>query len=487
MPMRFLLTLPLRALASVWPSVAVGAILVAYLAFASLAPQKTASAIGADPAALMRHPIALACGAWLLAAVIASTIARVPFSARAIGAWAAHAGFVVLAVGAAVNVLAGQRGQAVSYRTDQGWSEINEFQLANSAALHVVAASGAQDLAAMELLLDINPITAGGVQLGETQTAGGVAVEVVDFVPRAQIVQQWRDDSPLPMPAAAVGIDDGESSMRNVMCGWGKPAVTWEFHDVVVMFHGSADSETAGRMLTRHPPEEICRGRDMLVLLSGQDVPLSLVILRADGQAELVPMSPGRAVMVKLAARTLNITVDRLFTHAALHTAAVPSQDDLGVPAINVRVTWGDWRGAAALPFDPLGQFEQQAWLCGQQRALAMRFGRRVVKLPHRLRIEKAEYLPSSDGKTAKDYRCDVVVDGAPAVIGLNRPLRAGDWQFTQGHWLDDADDPRMIMFEVSSRRGLPTIWTGLGLIAAGMFWAFFIKPLLGGKREGEQ
>ncbi len=434
------------------------------------------------------HPAIIVTGVWLALSVIGATILRVPLRLSSLGVWICHAGVVVLAAGAAIYCIVGVRGQALSYLTQDGWSEINEFQVLDSGALHVMGTGGHDDEFSLELPLSVNPLDSNPRprKLKESLTRDDLRIEALEFIPRAIIRQEWRNDSPLPMPAAAVSVDDGEFSSQMVLCGFGRSAASWETDHLVVLFYPNAGERTVNQFMTAAPPEELCQGRDMLVLLGTGEVGLSLGIIRADGVRELVPMFEGRAVTVQLVDRDIHLTVEHLYTHAAVYSIAEPSADDnpLGMPAVITRITWGQWVKESAVVFDPLGEYDPSAWLCGHQRTLSLTFGRKKLSLPTAVQIAAARYEASLGGVLPMEYHCDLEIDGKNLVLGLNKPVRVGKYQLTHGHWLDDPQHPRLIILDVASREGLTIIWTGLAMVMIGLFWAFYIKPLF--NRRGE-
>jgi hypothetical protein len=80
-----------------------------------------------------------------------------------------------------------------------------------------------------------------------------------------------------------------------------------------------------------------------------------------------------------------------------------------------------------------------------------------------------------------RDYRCIVTVGESDVLrqISLNRPLRLGPYKISQGDWMPDAERPVTIAFAVNTRPGLPVIWTGMAMIAAGLLFGFYVRPLL--------
>jgi hypothetical protein len=83
-----------------------------------------------------------------------------------------------------------------------------------------------------------------------------------------------------------------------------------------------------------------------------------------------------------------------------------------------------------------------------------------------------------------KDFLCRLaVLEGGgtfrPAECGLNRPAAIGPYRLYQDRWWPRGQDPQEIVFQVSSAPGLPAVWTGCILIGLGLFYAFYLKPLL--------
>jgi hypothetical protein len=105
-----------------------------------------------------------------------------------------------------------------------------------------------------------------------------------------------------------------------------------------------------------------------------------------------------------------------------------------------------------------------------------------ATPLPAAVQIIRAEYISQPYSSMPKDYVCDVLVtwpDGTEdrGTISLNHPLKLGTYQLSQSAWQPSGERPMTIILGVRSRPGLPMVWGGMGLILAGMLFAFHVKP----------
>ena len=214
-------------------------------------------------------------------------------------------------------------------------------------------------------------------------------------------------------------------------------------------------------------------------------------------------------------------------------------------PVLDVEIRGELWSSVARVPFvEFLGQDDMTLVSLPDVRAVRLAFSRRRLPLPEPIKILQAVYLTHPGSVVPKDYRCEVRIgsddglvltldeesvlyspnesllvsgdelipnssaDSRPyrsrrdvrvETISLNRPIRVGPYQLSQGIWWPDATiwadapvEPRSttseaifeggslsaaIIFEVRSRPGLPLILAGLAMIVAGMLFAFYVKP----------
>ena len=113
------------------------------------------------------------------------------------------------------------------------------------------------------------------------------------------------------------------------------------------------------------------------------------------------------------------------------------------------------------------------------------------IPLPAAVQITRAEYVPQEGSPLPKDFLCEVRVtwpDGrveSNLAVSLNHPLRVGPYQISQSSWYPSPQRPMRIVLAVRSRPGLPMIWLGMGLMIAGMLFAFYVKPLI--LRKGDR
>jgi hypothetical protein len=104
------------------------------------------------------------------------------------------------------------------------------------------------------------------------------------------------------------------------------------------------------------------------------------------------------------------------------------------------------------------------------------------------LRVLEAKFV--SGGSMPGDYICKVRIGDGPAAtehtLSLNHPIRAGQFQLTQGSWLPNPEHPRMIVFLAATRPMIGIIWLGMGMAVAGMLLGFYVRPLVARRRRGK-
>jgi len=166
--------------------------------------------------------------------------------------------------------------------------------------------------------------------------------------------------------------------------------------------------------------------------------------------------------------------------------AGIVDSGEENAPALCVELAVGDWSARAWVPF--------AGWqdLAPQHRvdlpgggAAYLSFARPEVTLPEPVTVLTAEYLRHPGSAIPWDYRCRVSVGGRQTEIRLNKPLALGPYQLSQGAWLPSPDDVDYIVFLVSSRPGLLLVWLGCLMIAAGLPYAFYVRPLILRRRKG--
>jgi hypothetical protein len=182
----------------------------------------------------------------------------------------------------------------------------------------------------------------------------------------------------------------------------------------------------------------------------------------------------------------MTVTVDRLLHHAkedrSIHPAPPPERDELLLPAVRVRLEgpqgktppeWLLWTETRTVDF--LG------------RPAQLSFRSPELKVPFRvtlLRFRSDKYPGSNMPATYESFvRVDDPERGSSEHhISMNHPLHYRGYTFFQASFVEG--QPMMSIFSVARAPGLPLVYLGVTLIASGVAWMFYIKPLLA-KRQG--
>jgi len=150
---------------------------------------------------------------------------------------------------------------------------------------------------------------------------------------------------------------------------------------------------------------------------------------------------------------------------------------------LNLEIAAGDWRKRmqVVLDFMPDRAISRRLEL-PDGRSLELILAAAVAPLGATIRVLDAQGVVREGTASPKDYRCRIEVSReqrtSRETVSLNHPASVGQYRLTHNIW-DSFDDPRQIVFNVNSRPGMWLVWAGMALIAAGLPWAFYVKPLL--------
>lgn len=163
------------------------------------------------------------------------------------------------------------------------------------------------------------------------------------------------------------------------------------------------------------------------------------------------------------------------------------------------QVKVGDWSKTVAVPFLPYLLEHPDQWngpvveLPGGQAAVQLQLGRTVWQLPARVTLEdfRLEHYPGGAvmGGMPRDFIStlriedratgEVMVDEAR----MNHPvywpagLNGKTWTFFQAQW--DPQGQRWSVLGVGTRHGTWTMLLGCIMMAAGVLWAFYLRPII--------
>jgi hypothetical protein len=161
---------------------------------------------------------------------------------------------------------------------------------------------------------------------------------------------------------------------------------------------------------------------------------------------------------------------------------------------LQVRVTVGDWTKTVYVPF--ADQPYETIWngpilpLPGGKARLELQLGNRRRQLPARITLKSFELVHYPGGTGTKgpfrDFKSTIVVEDpsgayAPytAVAHMNNPVHFanGRWAFFQAAW--DPQGQQWTVLGVGSRPGVWVMVTGCIMMAVGLLYAFYLKPVI--------
>lgn len=478
---------------SVWIGTGLAAAIVAYLSFATTFPAWLATRIGGRPEDIYGHWLLVLMGCLFCVNVLFASWTRVRLNWANAGTWCGHLGLLILAGGAGWYAVTSQSGQAVSVRTPDGWTAVEAFYLNRTAEVccSTVDVDGRSRDAVM------TGLPPGVVRKGrpdqslEVPISGGpdgVTIRATAFLPSASVMLQWANDSPNAVSAVSIIIAEDAFWQQTVLCdrvGWagsfGRPGYS-------VVHRSGVSPEMLARICD--PDDPVRRpdiADDLLLILTGPEIVPSLAVIRPGGPGEKIELVEGRRVPIKAGGRTVLLELRALLTNAACLGTILPagpdSLADTITPAVRVDLSAGRWTRSIWLPLTEFAGIEprasQRVDLPGG-KAVTLSVSRRRKSLAQSVEIARAVYEVQPDSSMPKDFRCEVRLSaGRSGVIALNRPLRTGLYQISQGSWLPSPQRVEQIVFMVSSRPGLGAIWSGCLLIAIAMPYAFYVKPLI--------
>ncbi len=200
---------------------------------------------------------------------------------------------------------------------------------------------------------------------------------------------------------------------------------------------------------------------------------------RRDASSRQGEVTLGRAIETPWMG--MKVTVDRFHPRAAGRQEVAPEtppvKDERRIPALRVRLegrgarseaVWVRWTDAVHLPFG------------GGDAVVLYRAPELHVPFKVKLLDFKSDKYPGSS--MAATYESFVRVDDpergvSEHHISMNHPLHYRGYIFFQASFVEG--EPMMSIFSVARSPGLPMVYIGTTLIAAGIVWMFYVKPYL--------
>jgi hypothetical protein len=504
------LRMALSIMGSTWLGVGLIALIAVYLALASTMPLRLAGLLGIElfslegsvHSELYEYPPFVGLCLALCANLLVATLLRIRPRWHNLGALCCHGGVILLALGGLWYAARSFAGDNVTVRLDEGWTPIRYVYRKESFAAYVSDPDSRQPVPTP--LRGVNPRKARVLDVLLAGVGEGVEVRATRFVPRARVVEEWRDDSPAAVAAVRIRVTDGDQTATVVLCPAAQGPQPIAGPGFLLAYRPGLDAPRLKSFLEPADANQApAMPRPLVLILTGPRIPATLAVMRPDRSRWHGRLEPGKALDVPVAGRTVRFEALDFFTHArrAYELAAGDSPPRPGEPeamppagpVLRAEIRVGDWRRTTHVPFfayAPEAPYEQfappQIIDLPGGRAVKLRFSRDRVPLPATLHVRSAQYQTYPASGIPKDYRCDVeVVSGGVRrreTLSLNHPVHVGPYQFSQGTWAEDPHQPTRIFLTAASRPALPIIWAGCLLICLGLPVAFYLKPLLLGR-----
>jgi hypothetical protein len=470
----------LRAVGSPSAGLVVGAAMGVYLAWVSVWTSSAAALLGTTPSGVYRHPILLALGGLLCGSMVIVTLRRIPFQPTTLGAWASHAGAVVLVLGGGWYGATHVRGDALFLRGPEGFSPVRHAYLDNTASVYVGLLE--DDMLRQTPIRWPTPLEGSrDVDVPLAGAPGGSRLRLVRLLPAVTLVRTWTDDAPVAIPAARVTVADDDHLTRGVLCNAYEHTAVLAGAGWTMTFDGDAN---AAELAARSRPGPLAAPHDRITLMCGPALEPTLLIRRSDRSASHVALDANGSAVVHAAGRQLRITLRERLSRAQPTLRIDPDAPAPRQRAAAVELTTGNHTQRRILPFMPypLDERPQRAWL-PDGRSLDLHLGRAAVGLGATVTITRAEYRTQPGSVIPSEYLCELLIDDAGhrrrETLRLNRPVQLGPYQLNQGSWSPTPHEPTAIRLAVTTRPGLTVVWIGLALLLAGVSWAAFVKPIL--------
>lgn len=442
----------------------------------------------------------LLCGG-ICATTVVGSVAGLTLTARHLGAWIAHAGLLLLALGGSLFALYREVGYAVTTKTRNGWSDIDAFYLKDTNRIVAAVDGGTQ------YETDLPP----GRRLRNRHDPGRVraldtAIEIRS--PRGTDIRLtgWAEDI-ATVAAVDFRLKTGDRTRAHALRGEpGRNLLRCEGFDIAFLPNPSMqrirrllfpDAHAESGPADQQRPETRPAGpgpddgaekkkkpvRPRVVLVTGVNIRPQVVLVMPDDTRRQAPLQLGRDVALPFGAPPFPVlNIARTYTVAGGATHRDAANRSGRMTAARIDITAGDWQTTTLIP---------RGWMRGMPARILLPGGRTLqIELIPRARplgatvaIEAIEYVPYPGSMMARDYVTEVTVerDGEDKkdTIRLNSPVMAGPYQLSQNTWGPQPADPLWISLGVATRPGIIFAWIGFAMICLSMPYAFYVKPLL--------
>jgi len=247
-------------------------------------------------------------------------------------------------------------------------------------------------------------------------------------------------------------------------------------------------------------------GGERHLLITAEEPGITHLVVSGDGAATAAPLSPAGEFPVGPDGGKITISAAR-FDHLRRRETVVDvpkvkrSRDEVGVMQIlTLRVKSGEWQQIVNIPYVPFAGEIDSPWggvkqidLPGTTVKLQIALGNSRRELPAKLTLQNFELVNYPGGtindNLFRDFRSTLKVvdresgEESVGVAKMNSPIyfAGGDWLFFQSGY----DKQSMSTYiGVGNRPGTGVMTFGCILMAVGLLYAFYVKPVIISRRK---
>lgn len=265
--------------------------------------------------------------------------------------------------------------------------------------------------------------------------------------------------------------------------------------DLAILYTFNQDSH---RLLPRE-------GVEKRTLVTAADGSMIQIITGPRRGSKIQPIQSGEEIEIELENAATRVRIER---HDHLKQSQsideVPKakrRNDAGqagtFQVLRVRVSMGGWSQELAVPY---AQFtadsaweEASAGIPGVAGKLQLQLGNTQIPMPAKITLENFElvHYPGGSGSSGiRDFKSTLRIEDADTgekstgMAHMNNPVYFDDgrWLFFQAQW--DPNGQRWTVLGVGNRPGVYIMLAGCAMIAAGLIYAFYIKPIIIGRMK---
>lgn len=481
-----------RTISSPWLGVGLGGLTVIYLCVASVIPERLAGLLGVRDENIFHHWLVVCLVAAAILNMILSSVLRLKLNLSHLGGWLAHAGTIALAAGACWFAIGSQQGQAVSVKVPRlnFWTAMDSFYLPNTFACHINAHVPGSRPRQTPLPID-DPQKKQTFDVPLAGLPDGVTAKAVEYLPDAVMADYilLRIDRIAAATSASPTQSEPTVAQQVELSAVNRQ---FEADGFYILYHPDMPQNDFEEFLEATSPSGF--SKDVLLVITGSEgLPVAAAV-RPDGKKEVHQLNAGRQAELQIAGERFRL---ELLTRGMKVLAGQPSHMAANLtrgPALAVELQSTDstarvWQSRIAVPFSQFQHISLPSTISlAEGRSAELSFAQASLPLPKQISIENANYVTYSGTEVPKDYICNLRIGRGESTmrenLRLNHPIMVGQYQVSQGAWLDDPREPMMIVLEVSSRPGLWLVWLGMAIIVVGLAWLVMVKPLLPGGRD---